>query len=541
MKLLRFTLPLIVLFAIFAFADDQHQHALTEDEVGSVQFATSCAASVQKDFNGAVALLHSFQYEQSRRAFENVAAKDPQCAMAYWGVAMSYYHGLWENSDLASGRTAWRKADQIASSNTKTTPREKAYIEALGEIYRQDDKDQATHARAFEQKFGALQASYPDDSEAAIFHALSLDITAPKTDKTFSNQRKCGEILEPIFQKQPHHPGVAHYIIHCYDNVALAEQGLPAARLYAKIAPISAHAHHMPSHLFTRVGLWSESIESNKRSAQIAAAAEATSSNGEARDQRLHAMDYLEYAYLQNGEVDKAKAVLSEMLSFAPASGLTFTGNYALAAIPARSVLELGAWDAASRIEPLKTGVPWAQAISWTAIGVGSARSKNPSRAAEAERMLASLHEQAAKLNNSYWADQIEVQRREVAAWIARSSGKQDDALTMMRSAVELEESMDKHAVTPGAVIPAREMLAQMLTLNDQPKAAFAEYQAVLKLAPNRFNALYGAAASAEAAGQLQEARNYYLKVTEVAPGSQRTEQKAAQEKLASLSAHNIQ
>jgi len=252
-------------------------------------------------------------------------------------------------------------------------------------------------------------------------------------------------------------------------------------------------------------------------------------------------MDYLEYAYLQNGEVDKAKAVLSEMLSFAPASGLTFTGNYALAAIPARSVLELGAWDAASRIEPLKTGVPWAQAISWTAIGVGSARSKNPSRAAEAERMLASLHEQAAKLNNSYWADQIEVQRREVAAWIARSSGKQDDGLTMMRSAVELEESMDKHAVTPGAVIPAREMLAQMLTLNDQPKAAFAEYQAVLKLAPNRFNALYGAAASAEAAGQLQEARNYYLKVTEVAPGSQRTEQKAAQEKLASLSAHNIQ
>ena len=293
LKLLRFTLPLIVVFAVLAFADDQHQHALTEEEVGSVQFATSCAPNVQKDFNGAVALLHSFQYEQSRGAFENVAAKDPQCAMAYWGVAMSYYHGLWENSDLASGRTAWRKADQIASSNTKTTPREKAYIAALGEIYREDDKDQATHARAFEQKFGALQASYPDDSEAAIFHALSLDITAPKTDKTFSNQRKCGEILEPIFQKQPHHPGVAHYIIHCYDNVALAEQGLPAARLYAKIAPISAHAHHMPSHLFTRVGLWNESIESNKRSAQIAAAAEATSTSGEARDQRLHAMDYL--------------------------------------------------------------------------------------------------------------------------------------------------------------------------------------------------------------------------------------------------------
>jgi len=537
-KLLRF-LPVLAFLALPALADDQHQHALSEQEVGAVRFDNSCSPAVAKDFNRSVALLHSFQYEASRQAFEAVAKGDPQCAMAEWGVAMTYYHGLWENSDLASGRVAWQKANQLAQSNRNTTPREKAYIDALGEIYREDDKDAAAHARAFEQKFGALQASYPDDSEAAIFHALTLDITAPKTDKTFANQRKCGEILEPIFQKQPNHPGVAHYIIHCYDNPVLAQQGLGAARLYAKIAPISAHAHHMPSHLFTRVGLWNESIESNKRSAEIAAAAESTSKNGEARDQHLHAMDYLEYAYLQNGQVDKAQAVVDEMRSLPPASGLTGTGGYALGAIPSRLPLELGNWELASQIEPLKDGVPWARALTWMAIGVGNARANHPALAAEAERTLASLRDETTKMNNTYWANQIEVQRQEVAAWIAHAAGKKEDALKLIRSAVELEESMDKHAVTPGALLPAREMLAQMLAANQQPKEALVEYEAVLKVAPNRFNALYGAAVAAEATGQSQTAKNYYQKVKDVAPGSQRAEQKNAAEKLASLSASN--
>jgi len=537
-KLLRF-LPILAFLTLPALADDQHQHALSEQEVGAVRFDNSCSPAVAKDFNRSVALLHSFQYEASRQAFEAVAKGDPQCAMAEWGVAMTYYHGLWENSDLASGRVAWQKANQLAQSNRNTTPREKAYIDALGEIYREDDKDAAAHARAFEQKFGALQASYPDDSEAAIFHALTLDITAPKTDKTFANQRKCGEILEPIFQKQPNHPGVAHYIIHCYDNPVLAQQGLRAARLYAKIAPISAHAHHMPSHLFTRVGLWNESIESNKRSAEIAAAAESTSKNGEARDQHLHAMDYLEYAYLQNGQVDKAQAVVDEMRSLPPASGLTGTGGYALGAIPSRLPLELGNWELASQIEPLKDGVPWARALTWMAIGVGNARANHPALAAEAERTLASLRDETTKMNNTYWANQIEVQRQEVAAWIAHAAGKKEDALKLIRSAVELEESMDKHAVTPGALLPAREMLAQMLAANQQAKEALVEYEAVLKVAPNRFNALYGAAVAAEATGQSQTAKNYYQKVKDVAPGSQRAEQKTAAEKLASLSASN--
>src|SRR4051812_1245788 len=313
MRPLNAVLAWFLFFALFAQSQDNHHHALTDAEVGSVHFPTSCREDLADNFNRAVALLHSFQYEQARQAFSELSSKDPQCAMAQWGVAMSHYHGLWGNGDTAAGRAALKSAQQIAARNPKTTARETAYIQALAEIYREDGKDPYERGTAFEQKMAGLQLAYPQDDEAAIFHALSLAITAPKTDKTFANQRKCGEILVPIFAKQPNHPGIAHYIIHCYDNPVLAEKGLVAARLYAKIAPASAHANHMPSHLFTRVGSWDESIASNLRSAELAAAAEAGSKDGEARDQRLHAMDYLEYAYLQSGRVKQAKAVLDQM------------------------------------------------------------------------------------------------------------------------------------------------------------------------------------------------------------------------------------
>src|SRR5437660_9582888 len=256
--------------------------------------------------------------------------------MAQWGIAMSHYHGLWDNGDMAAGRKALGRARAIASENSRTTAQEKAYIEGIAEIYREDENSTSAQAQAFVQKMADVQAAYPDDSEAAIFHALTLAIPAPKTDKTFANQRKCGEILEPIFAHQPPHPGVAHYIIHCYDNPLLAEKGLGAARAYAKIAPASAHANHMPSHIFTRVGSWDESIRSNLKSAELASADEAASQNGEARDQRLHAMDYLEYAYLQSGRIKQAKAVLDEMNTLKLVSDLTFTGRYGKSAIPAR-------------------------------------------------------------------------------------------------------------------------------------------------------------------------------------------------------------
>src|SRR5438874_5860197 len=252
-----------------------------------------------------------------------------------------------------------------------------------------------------------MQAAYWDDSEAAIFHALTLAITAPKTDKTFANQRKCGDILEPIFAKNPHHPGVAHYIIHCYDNPVLAEKGLGAARLYAKIAPASAHANHMPSHIFTRVGSWDESISSNLKSAELATKDEAASANGEARDQRLHAMDYLEYAYLQNGRLAQAKAVVDEMNSLKPVPGMTLTGGYADAAIPARYALERGSWEEGSTLKPVGDAVPWAQAITWMAVGISSARSGKLDHASQAEHTLAALHDSAAG-QNVYWSNQIE-------------------------------------------------------------------------------------------------------------------------------------
>lgn len=534
MRFISIVMGVLLLGVSGVWADEGHHHALSEKEVGSVHFTTSCLESVQTRFQMAIALLHSFEYEQTRAAFNDVSKQDPHCAMAQWGVAMSHYHGLWHNGDLAAGREALHKAEEVAARNSATTARERGYIDALSEIYKEDGKDEYAHAQAFEQKMGALQAAYPDDTEAAIFHALLLDVTAPMTDKTFANQRKCGEILEPIFARQPNHPGVAHYIIHCYDNPVLAEKGLSAARKYATIDPASAHANHMPSHLFTRVGSWDESIHSNLRSAELATQAETGSSNGEARDQRLHALDYLEYAYLQSGRVADAKSVLDQMNSLPPLSGLTRTGDYALAAVPARYALELGKWDAAANLRPLAGSVPWAQAITWVAVGVGAARSNRLDRAAEAERNLARLRD-VAEPKSVYWSNQIEVQRREVAAWIAQTSGKGEEALADMRSAAELEESMDKDAVTPGAVVPARELLAQLLQAQQKPQESFAQYERVLKTAPNRFNALWGAASTAESAGNTRAAAKYFQKLVEVGVGTERIELETARKKAGVL------
>jgi tetratricopeptide (TPR) repeat protein len=541
MRLLITALVSLSFSLIPAFCDEGHHHTLTEDEVGSVHFTTSCSKGIEGSFNRAVALLHSFQYEQARQAFEELFNLDPTCAMAQWGVAMSHYHGLWDNGDTAAGRQALQKAQEIASTNPKTTAREKAYINGLAEIYRTDNKNQDENAHAFEQAMGALQAAYPEDSEAAIFHALSLAITAPKTDKTFANQRKCGEILDPIFARQPHHPGVAHYIIHCYDNPVLAEQGLKAARMYASIAPASAHANHMPSHIFTRVGSWDESIASNKRSEQLAAEAESSSKNGEARDQRLHAMDYLEYADLQSGRVKQAENVLNEMNSLPPVAGVTLTNDYAAAAIPARYAMELGQWKQASELQVNHGAVNFTQAITWLAVGVGSARSGNLERAQEAERALASLRDAIVVQNNIYWSEQVEVQRREVSAWISETSGKTAEAIAMLKSAADLEESMDKNAVTPGAVIPAREMLAALLLKENHPQEALAEFEAVLKITPNRFNALFGAASAADAAGDTRAGNRYFQKLTEIAVGDERPELVTARKKMALLAPPNIQ
>jgi tetratricopeptide (TPR) repeat protein len=516
-----------------AWSDDQgHHHELSDREVGSVHFSTSCSHDVEMSFNRSVALLHSFQYEEARHAFDEVAGKDPMCAMAHWGVAMSHYHGLWQNGDTTAGREALRKAQEVAAANPKTTLRENAYLDALAEVYREDGKDAYARGVAFEQKLAALQSAYPDDLEAAIFHALALDITAPNSDKTFANQRKCGEVLEPIFAKLPDHPGVAHYLIHCYDNPALAKQGLKAARAYAKIAPASAHANHMPSHIFTRVGFWEESVQSNQRAEALAAAAESESRNGQARDERLHSMDYMAYAYLQSGRVREAQSVLTNMNAL-PAAGLSQIGDYALAAIPARCALELSKWEEASALSVRKDGVRWAQALTWMAVGIGSARSGNLKRAAEAKQALADLRDGLATQSNSYWATQVDVQRNEVQAWILQQSSKRSEAATLMTTAADLEESMEKHAVTPGVIVPAREMLGQLLLLQNRPQDALAAFEAVLKVAPKRFNALYGAANAADTAGQASAAQRYFQELLEVSVGDERPEVAMARKKVA--------
>jgi tetratricopeptide (TPR) repeat protein len=382
---------------------------------------------------------------------------------------------------------------------------------------------------------GELQAANSGDSEAAIFHALSLAVIAPKTDKTFANQKKCGEILQPIFKEQPHHPGVAHYIIHCYDNPVLAGQGLEAARLYATVAPASAHANHMPSHIFTRVGAWQDSINSNVKSAALATDAEKTSKNGEARDQRLHALDYLEYAYLQSGQVTKAKSILDEIAALPSVTGVTHTNDYAVAAIPARYAVELQNWEEASALKVRDEGVSWAKAITWEAIGEGSARAGHLERAADAEKMLASLRDATARQGDTYWANQIEVQRREVAAWIAQKSDKPGEAIARMKSAAELEESMDKNAVTPGPITPARELLAQLLFLSRRPQESAEEYEKVLQIAPGRFNAVYGMAMAAEAAGNAEVANDYFRELTKIAASRERRELAIARKKIGAI------
>lgn len=535
-------LGVAVFFASSISAQEGHHHELSEEEVGSVHFATTCStgmsdaakAAFDASFNKAVALLHSFQYEDTRAAFEAIAKKNPNCAMAEWGIAMSHYHGLWRSGDAAAGRTAIGKARGIANGNAATSEREKGYIEALAAAYADEKADYGARGAAFERKMGELAAKYPDDTEAQIFHALSLKFSASPLDKTFSNEKKCGEILEPIFKEQPHHPGVAHYIIHCYDNPVLAQDGLGAARMYAKIAPVSAHANHMPSHIFTRVGSWQESISSNIRSAEIATAQEKVSKNGEARDQRLHAMDYLEYAYLQTGQVAKAKTILDECRSLQEVPGLTLTGNYATAAIPARYAIELKNWEMASELGPMTTGVPWAQALVWEAIGEGSARAGKLERAAEAEKKLEELRDDSAK-KSEYWSKQIEVQRREVNSLILERRGKKEESLAAMREAAELEESMDKDAVTPGPVTPAREMLAGMLMAQKRDAEALREYEAVLKVAPKRFNPLYDAAVAANRAGKDDDAKRYFRELTQIAASDERAEVKTAKTKLAEL------
>jgi hypothetical protein len=515
MNRLTLTSAVLLLGMCAAFvphAVPQHEHPAGDPtKLGKVTFPISCDPSVQPQFSPAVAMLHSFWYEKASDTFAAIAEKDPTCGMAYWGIAMTYWHPIWQApgpADLKVGTAAVEKA-KLAGAKTQ---RERDYIAAIDTFYRDSDKlDHRTRALAYEKAMDQLQARYPDDHEAAIFHALALLATAPPTDKTYVNQKKAGAILEPLFVEQPEHPGIAHYIIHAYDYPPLAERALDAARRYTKIAPDSPHALHMPSHIFTRLGLWQESIDSN-----LASATSAQKNNAPGNE--LHAKDYLIYAYLQGAQDREAKKELE-----APPQGSTddpqyMNWLYAMGTSPARYAVERHSWaEAAALTIPPNTfpGGRW----TWTEANLHFARALGASHTSQTEvarkevQRLAFLRDTLVQGNDSYWADQVDIQRETATAWITLAEGKREDALTQMRSAAEHEDKTDKHNVTPGVILPARELLGEMLLELNKPAEALVEFEATLHTAPNRFNALSGAARAAKLSGDNAKAKTYYAKL----------------------------
>jgi len=495
------------------------------EKLGQAHFSVSCTAAAQKQFDRALAALHSFWYEEALRAFTVVTEADPSCAMGYWGIAMSIYYPLWvppSQSTLQKGMNAIEKAKSIGAR----TDREGAYIAAIEVFYKDSDRlDHGTRTLAYEKAMERIYLQYPRDREAAIFYALALNATAPPTDKTYAKQLRAGEILEKVFADQPNHPGVAHYIIHSYDNPPLASRGLPAAQRYGNIAPAVPHAQHMPSHIFTRLGLWQDSIQSNLGSVAASKEYSARTHPGAAYYEHLHALDYLGYAYLQRGQDREARSVLDELLAIRKVQPEAFQAAYAFAAIPARYALERRRWSEAAALTVHPSTFPWgrfpwAEAITYFARAMGSVRSGNVANARKDIEKLESLHDALVQAKENYWAKQVEIQRRVATAWLARAEGKNDEALKLMQSAVDLEDSTDKHPVTPAPILPARELLGEMLLELGNPGQALKEFEASHRVEPNRFRGLYGAAKAAQMSGDREKASLYYAKLVSLCDGA---------------------
>ena len=491
------------------------------ERLGTVRFVTSCAPTVQPQFDRAVALLHSFHLDAAVGAFTEVATADPACGMAHWGVAMAWLGNPLAAPPSARGlKEGWAAVEKAKTAGAKT-PRELEYIAAIETLYRDADKvDHRTRALAYEKQMEQLSARYPTDREAAVFYALALNITLDPNDKTYANQLKAAGILEKVFAEQPNHPGVAHYLIHSYDFPPIAAKGLPAAKRYASIAPAAPHALHMPSHIFTRVGSWQESIETNRASAK--AAAETLAAGGSQTGLRsyegLHAYDYMMYGYLQLARDREARALVEEVAATRKLNVDHFAGAFALAAIPARYALERGQWADAATLTPTPSDLAWnrfpqAESIVWFARGLGAARSGNAARAREDLARIETLRDALTAAKNPYWAHQSEVQRLAVAGWIARAEGRNEEALSLMRASADAEDATEKHPVTPGPIKPARELLGDMLIELGQPAAALKEFEASHRVEPNRFQGLYGAARAAELAGDRETARLYYTRL----------------------------
>ncbi len=502
------------------------------DRLGEVSFPTSCASDVQVDFDRAVALLHSFEFEESRGVFASIAERDPDCAMAWWGVAMTYYHPLWApptKRDLELASAAAREARLV--SHTK---REGAYIEAISAFYRNyETLDHRTRARVYEEAMAEVHAGDPEDREAEIFYVLAILSNADPTDRTYAVQRRTGAMLEMRFAEMPNHPGLAHYIIHSYDYPPLADGAVEAAHRYLEIAPSLAHALHMSSHIFTQVGMWDESIDANTRSAKAARERGARfDAMAQAQLQEMHSLDYLAYAYLQQGRDEKAREVLehidSQLLNWE--NGVV---AFNAGAVPVRYVLERRRWEEAASLpvpeEAEAAGGNYETralvALRYWARAVGAARSGDVE---VAEQELAPVEEIAGELRNhpDIWArNTSEVLRLEAAAWLSLAKGESEKALELMRAAAALEDQTDKSSLSPGRVLPVHEQLGDMLMELGRPKEALKEYEISLQHASRRFNSLYGAARAARAAGKTDVAEAYYHQLLELAdPASPRVE-----------------
>src|SRR4051812_42400903 len=492
-----------------------------DQKLGKVHFETSCNAEAQKHFDRAMLYQHSFWYRASQMAFEDTLKADPECGIAYWGIALSL---LWNPhvptppKNLSEGAAAIAKAKSVGPK----TQRERDYIDALAAMYTDFEKlPHLPRTQAYAKAMEQVAQRYPNDDEAQIHYALALNTSASPADKSYANQLKGAAILEPIFERQPQHPGVAHYLIHLYDYPPIAEKGLKAARLYAKIAPDAAHAQHMPSHIFTRVGYWQESIDSNAVAARVA------KSGSDFHDQ-LHAMDYQVYAYLQLGQDAKAKAVLEDMNTVKGFTETFLPGPYALAVSPARYAVERGDWKAAAALAVRPNPLPHVQAMTHFARALGAARSGNPEAAKADIAKLTELRDKLIAAKDGYWSEQVDIQAKVASAWLLYAEGKHADALTALSAAADAEDKTEKHPVTPGVPKPARELYGVMLLERGKPAEALAAFEAVLKKEPNRLGAYVGAAAAAEKSGDRDKARDYYRKVVAIAADADKTRTEVA-------------
>jgi Tfp pilus assembly protein PilF len=534
-------LVICLCFSTLAAADDEghHHEDLTEVQVGIVHFPSSCLAAQQKPVQRGVAMLHSFWYEEAEKQFEQVAQADPQCAIAHWGVAMSLWHQLWNRPDeavLDRGGAELKTARSLPA-----TPREKAYIAALSKFYEHPSKPYQKRVTAYSNAMQKVYQKYPDDHEAAAFYALSLLAAEPDHDKTNANRKQAAAILEKLFAEEPNHPGVAHYLIHTYDKPEMAQLGLPAARRYAQLAPAAPHALHMPAHIFARLGLWQDDIDSNVRS--IAATQKEAAEHMGGEGHQFHAMDFLVYAYLQTGREQDAQKIIDEVRAMPPMHdmyGMGFDPRlFALSAFPASYALELNRWNEAAQLEPVSGAGDSNQSITYTARAIGAARSGNVEQARKEVGQLEAIQK---KLEANKKKDEGEYQGVtdelvEARAWLAQAEGHTDDAVRLMRTVADKEEG--EAEASEG--IPAHEMIGDMLLESKHPQEALVEYEATLKTNPGRFDALYGAAQSAEQTGQHDKANDYYARLVKNCQGStsERAELKHAREVMEARAAKN--